>query len=95
MYRPENSFRSALDTLEEQVDNIISTHGNPEVIIMGDFNVNYLNRNNEVEQLKSFEQIYQLKQKFREEMVSETDVIPLGLSDHSLIYIVRKGKKNK
>ncbi len=31
----------------------------------------------------------------REEMVSETDVIPLGLSDHSLTYIVRKGKKNK
>ncbi len=55
VYRPENSLTAALDTLEEQVDKVISTHGNPEVIIMGDFNVDYLNRNHEVKQLKSFE----------------------------------------
>ncbi len=30
---------------------------------MGDFNVDYLNRNHEVKQLKSFEQLYQLKHK--------------------------------
>ncbi len=29
----------------------------------------------------------------REEMVSEADVIQLGLSDHSLTYIVWKDKK--
>ncbi len=109
---PENSLGAALDTLKEQIDKVISTHGNPEVIIMGDFNVDYLNRNHEVKQLKSFEQFYQLKQKIstptrvtdkcstcidhmytnRDEMVSETDAIPLGLSDHSLTYIVRKGQ---
>ncbi len=115
VYRTEHSLRAALDTLEEQVDKVISTHGNPEVIIMSDFNVDYLNRNHEVKQLKSFELLYQLNQKLstptrvtdkgstckdhmytnREEMLSETYVIPLGLSDHSLTYIVRKGKKNK
>ncbi len=31
----------------------------------------------------------------RHEMVSETDVVSLGLSDHSLTYMIRKGKKSK
>ncbi len=59
VYRPENSLTAALDTLEQQIDKVISTHGNLEVIITGDFNVDYLNRNHDVKQLKSFEQLYQ------------------------------------
>jgi hypothetical protein len=115
VYRPENSLTSALDILEEQVGRAAESHSNPEIIIMGDMNVDYLTRNYEYRHLKSFEQLFQVKQIInkptrvtdksstcidhmytnREEMVYQTDVVPLGLSDHSLTYIIRKGKKNK
>ncbi len=38
---------SALDILEEQVSQVSSIHINVEIVIMGDLNVDYLNRNYE------------------------------------------------
>ena len=115
VYRPENSLTSAIEILENQVSSVSQVHTNAEIIIMGDINVDYMNKNYEYRHIKCLEQLFQLTQLVsentritekssscidhiytnREEMVVETGVVPLGLSDHSLTYIVRKGKKNK
>ncbi len=47
IYRPENCLTSALEILEEQVSQVSGMYSNPEIVIMGDFNVDYLNRNYE------------------------------------------------
>ncbi len=44
LYMLENCLTSALEILEEQVSGM---HSNPKLVIMGDFNIDYLNRNYE------------------------------------------------
>ena len=114
LYRPpDTSQNDCLRDLESQLD------GFPlgsEIIILGDFNINYLVSNSAFKALHGslvnlrnfFQFIHDITRKTvhsasiidlafsnKPHMISSSGVISCGLSDHSMIYITRKGRRPK
>ena len=103
-----------LRDLETQVDNLAPADA--EIIILGDFNINYIVNNSAYKSLFSslvrFRNFFQFIKDFtrktehsasvidlifsnKSHMISSSGVINCGLSDHSLVYAIRKGRRPK
>ena len=109
IYRPpQGNVNSCCETLVNNV-NDITQEGNADVFLMGDFNINYFDKQSaDYKCLHRFEMLTNLKQYIQKptrknhcidlaysncDFVTNSGVLNILLSDHELIFVTRKKKK--
>ena len=111
MYRPPNaSTLKFSELLTEKVNSIMERfNANADIFILGDFNINYLNKRTEaMKHLRHFEVSTGLNQLICKEtrydscldliysnsdIISNSGVLDVSLSDHNVIFVSRKKGK--
>ena len=109
IYRPPNGNVQVFTERLTDIANDITTVNNIDLFILGDFNINYLEKNSaEFKLLRNFENLTNLKQYIKSptrkencldliytncDFVSKAGVYEMLLSDHELVYISKKKSK--
>ena len=115
IYRPPSgNIKNFLELVELQVINI-HMNGNPDIVILGDANIDMAKRGGDVKKyrallntlhltqiIKNYTRLTDMTQTIidhigvnRTEMYYSSGTIELGISDHNLIYTVRKKYKEE
>ena len=111
VYRPPNgNVKMFCDELTNKVNDIIDVE-NADIFVMGDFNINYNIKNNpDGKNILRFQELTNLKQLITENtrinncidliftnsnIIANSGVIELNISDHDLVYVTQKKQKVK